>query len=235
MSLNIESRPSDSPYIERVWRSRSHDLDQFISIAINEWDFVTWTQEGKTYHSLQGPETKAVPAPVPQHAEFFGILFKSGTFMPHLPVCQFLGNSVDLPGASCNRFWLHSDVWETPTFDNAEAFVTRLVREGVLVHDPVIYEVLQGATPDLSPRTVQRRFLQATGINQRTMQQVTRARQAAVMLQEGNPIIDTTYALGFADQPHLTHSLKHFIGQTPFQLAANPAEMSLLYKTSAAR
>jgi methylphosphotriester-DNA--protein-cysteine methyltransferase len=39
------------------------------------------------------------------------------------------------------------------------------------------------------------------------------------MLQQGASILDTVYSLGYFDQPHLTHALKRFMGQTPAQFA----------------
>lgn len=35
----------------------------------------------------------------------------------------------------------------SPDFDNAEDFVSRLVREGVLVRDPLVDEVIDGGMP----------------------------------------------------------------------------------------
>ncbi len=40
------------------------------------------------------------------------------------------------------------------------------------------------------------------------------------LLQQGVSIVDTVDQAGYADQPHLTRSLKRFIGQTPAQLLA---------------
>jgi methylphosphotriester-DNA--protein-cysteine methyltransferase len=38
-------------------------------------------------------------------------------------------------------------------------------------------------------------------------------------LEQGMPIRDTVFEAGYFDQPHLTRALKHFIGQTPAQIA----------------
>jgi len=48
--------------------------------------------------------------------------------------------------------------------------------------------------------------------------QIERARQALALLQQGISILDTVDQAGYADQPHLTRSLKYFIGQTPAQI-----------------
>ena len=84
-----------------------------------------------------------------------------------------------------------------------------------------------------SLRTVQRRFLQATGLILNDFHQIERARHATSLLKQGLPIIDTVYEAGYFDQPHLTRSLKHFIGLTPAQVAdQNRSEpLSFLYKT----
>jgi methylphosphotriester-DNA--protein-cysteine methyltransferase len=82
--------------------------------------------------------------------------------------------------------------------------------------------------------TIQRRFLRATGVTQATVRQIERARYATLLLQQGTSILDATYEAGYFDQPHLTRSLKHFIGQTPAQIQekSRPEQMPFLYKTT---
>jgi AraC-like DNA-binding protein len=71
---------------------------------------------------------------------------------------------------------------------------------------------------ELSLRSVQRRFLRATGLTYGTLDQIERAREAATLLEQGISIADAVYYAGYADQPHLTRSLKRFVGQTPGQI-----------------
>nr|MBD3885241.1 AraC family transcriptional regulator [Phormidium tenue FACHB-886] len=178
------------------------------------------TFNGKTIIIARGPETKASEADFPADTEFFGITFKLGTFMPHLPVKTLLDRQdATLPEASSNSFWLHGSAWELPTFENADVFVNRLVRQEILVRDPVIEAAIQGHTPDLSIRSLQYRFLEATGLPHKMIQQIERARSAVSLLEQGTPILDTAFELGYFDQAHLTHSLKRFIGKTPAQIA----------------
>jgi methylphosphotriester-DNA--protein-cysteine methyltransferase len=61
--------------------------------------------------------------------------------------------------------------------------------------------------------------LQATGLTHQTIQQIERARSAVSLLEQGTPILDTAFELGYFDQAHLTNSLKRFIGKTPEQIA----------------
>ncbi|MBD2021060.1 AraC family transcriptional regulator, partial [Leptolyngbya sp. FACHB-36] len=101
----------------------------------------------------------------------------------------------------------------------ADVFVNRLVRQEILVRDPAIEAAIQGHPLDLSIRSLQYRFLQATGLPHKMIQQIERARRAVSLLEQGTPILDTAFELGYFDQAHLTHSLKRFIGKTPAQIA----------------
>jgi hypothetical protein len=233
MGLEIESRSSDSPYIERVWRSRSYDVAQMTSVATSHWDLVIWEQRGQVNVTVQGPESTASPAPVPEDATFFGISFSLGTSMPHLAINRLVDGFAEIPDATRRSFWLKGSAWHLPGYDNAEMFVRRMVREGVLVGDPIVTAVLDGASPGVSERTIQRRFVAATGFTRGAIRQIDRARQAAVLIQEGVPAHDVIHRLGYFDQPHLARSLTRYVGRTATQLSArDPSEpLSLLYKT----
>jgi len=233
MGLEIESRPSDSPYIERVWRSRSSAVSRMTSIAAVHWDLVFWQHRGQVSVAVQGAESKASPAPVPEDATFFGIVFSLGTSLSHLPVSQLVDGSAEIPGVTRRSFCLNGFTWCLPDYDNAESFVRQMVRRGVLVCDPVVIAELRGAPADVSERTVQRRFVRATGLTRNAIRQIGRARQAAVLIQEGLPVHEVVYQLGYFDQPHLARSLTRYIGRTVTQLRDRdrPEPLSLLYKT----
>jgi AraC-like DNA-binding protein len=235
MIIIDEERASDSPFVERVWRSHSEGERAFLSIAVNHCEFVVSRLQGKVTMTLRGPETKATPiGNPPAEGEWVGILLKLGTFLPHLPTSRLVDASVDLPTASSHSFWLGGSAWQFPDYENADIFVERLVREGLLRRSPVVEAALQGVLKDLTQRAVQYRFLRATGITQITTRQIERARYATLLLQQGVSILDTTLQAGYYDQPHLTRSLKRFIGQTPAQLLhhSRPEQLSFLYKTT---
>src|SRR5215216_5912284 len=220
MELVFDERSANSSFVEMIWHTHSERAGTFTSIAVSHWEIVTMTFNGKTMITARGPETKASEADFPADAEFFGITFKLGTFMPHLPIKTLLDRQdATLPEASSNSFWLHGSAWEFPTFENADVFVGRLIRQGILVRDPVVEAAIQGYTPDMSVRSLQYRFLQATGLTHKTIQQIERARSAVSLLELGTPILDTALELGYFDQAHLTNSLKRFIGKTPAQIA----------------
>jgi AraC-like DNA-binding protein len=218
MRFTFDYRLSDSPYVDAIWHTFLEEDGEFMSLAEPRWGLVVWTYEGKTNVTVRGPETFATPAPVTAGAETFGIIFKLGTFMPHLPVSQLVDCPADMPAASGNRFWLHSGVWEMPTFENADTFIERLARNHMLVREPVVDDALRGRYGDVSLRSVQRRFLRATGLTHNTIYQIERAERAATLLFEGVPILDTVEQAGYADQPHMTRALKRLIGLTPAQI-----------------
>lgn len=216
MSFFVNERASDSPFVEKVWWSQSEHASSFISVAESHWEMVVTKCRGKITLNVRGPETKATPADCPANAEFFGIVFKLGTFMPHLPPRKVMDrNDVTLPEASSHSFWLHGSAWQIPDFENADTFVARLVRTGVLVYEPIVEAVLYNRPPEISLRTVQRRFLHATGLTRGTLDQIERAHQATTLLERGVSTADVVYQAGYADQPHLSRSLKRFMGQTP--------------------
>jgi hypothetical protein len=214
----IEEDTISSPFVERTWRTRSEPAEAFISVAVNHWEIVVTRQDGGAYVSLRGPETKATTAPIPQDAQFFGIQFRPGAFMPGLPANRLVDSQLDLPELPDGSFWLGNCAWEIPSYENADVFVNRLVKGGLLALDPGVRAAAQGHSTGLSPRSLQRRFLRATGLTQGTFRQIERAKWAVEQLENGDPILDVVQQSGYSDQAHLTRSLKLFAGQTPAQI-----------------
>lgn len=219
MEFVFQERPSEAPFVERIWRTQSQRAGTFISLAANQWEMVVMNYEGKSTFVIRGPATKASPADFPADAEFFGIVFKLGTYMPHFPTVNRLDrNDLTLPEANGNSFWLNRSTWQLPDYDNADTFVSRLVRDGLLLWDPVVDAVLKDRTQLLSIRALQYRFVRATGLPFKVIQQIERAHRARILLAQGRSILDTAYETGYFDQAHMTNSLKRFVGQTPAQI-----------------
>lgn len=216
-------RPSESPLIEKIWYTQSEHPSEFVSSAASHSEIVIAKCARTITITVRGPETRASTALIPPDGEFLGIVFALGTFMPDL-LPRNLTDLRDafLPVVSDRTFRLDSSLWEIPTFENADTFVERLVRSGLLVHDPVVDAVLHNQPHGLSPRAVQYRFLQATGVTHKTIQQIERAHQASALLEQGVSILDTVYEAGYFDQSHLTNALKRYIGITPAQIVRKP-------------
>jgi AraC-like DNA-binding protein len=237
MIFDFEERLSDSPFVERIWRTRSERAGPFISVAMSHWEMVVTRHEGQTMLTVRGPETKATPLHCPAGGEWLGIRLKLGSLMPHLPARQLVDQAVNLPNAAVQSFWLQGSAWQFPDFENADTFVDRLRRDGLLVREPVVEAALQGQLKDRSLRTAQRHFLLTTGLTHSTVRQIERARYATLALQQGGSILDAIHEAGYFDQPHLTRSRNYFIGQTPAQIMGrSPAQqLSYLYKTAPLR
>ncbi|MBV9709410.1 MAG: AraC family transcriptional regulator [Ktedonobacteraceae bacterium] len=235
MIIFDEERLSDSPFVERIWHSHSDGAHAFLSIAESRCELVVSKLQGKITMTVRGPETRAtLSGDCPTDGEWLGIRLKPGAFLPHLPTRNLVDAAITLPEASHNTFWLCGSTWQFPDYENADTFIEWLTRSGLLVRDHIVAAALQGQLKDLTPRSVQYRFLQTAGITQSTVRQIERVRYATLLLQQGVSIPDTILAAGYYDQPHLTRSLKHFIGQTPAQLLHHRdlEQLSFLYKTT---
>lgn len=218
MSIIYEERLSDSPYIETVTHGYTASDGSTIRPAERHWHMVFTRYDGHVQPLVVGPLTTAGVVSWKEGAEILWIKFKVGTFMPHLPARKFLDVEMILPEAASNSFWLNGSAWQFPDYENADTFVERLVRDDLLVSDPVVKDALQDQLPEMPSRTVRHRFLRATGLSQSYIRQMKRAQYAEALLQQGVSILDTVYEAGYFDQPHLTRSLKQFIGYTPAQI-----------------
>ena len=221
--FRLEEACLHSPIADKIWRTRSEPVESFSSVAITHSQMVVTKRKGLSYLTVRGPETRATIVPIPEDAEFFGVQFRLGAFLPALPVDQLVDNELTLPGAGSRSFWLNGSAWEYPTFDNVDVFLRRLMRKGLVARDPIVEDALQGRQTDLSLRSVQRRIRHTTGLTHAVIRQIERAHQAVALLEAGAEILDVVERSGYADQPHLTRALRRFIGHTPARIVRERA------------
>ena len=215
----LERRSVGSPYVHEMWWTRSEPVEAFVSVATSHWVMVVTRQRNATTVTVRGPETRATSVPIPEDAEFIGIQFGLGTYMPFLQPRQLVDRSLTLPQPTGTSFWLDGSVWRVPQPDDVDSFVGRLVRAGVLVHDPIVSAAVAGDVPGLSTRSVERRVSRATGLTRGAVRRIRQAEAAVELLTRGWSASDVAHRAGYADQPHLTRSLKRFFGQTPARIA----------------
>ena len=231
--IHFEDRASDHPFVDKVWRCRSERAGSFLSVAANNFEMAITRLGGKSFLTLRGPETTATTLDCPAEGEWIGIRFKVGTFMPRfLPGSLRDHKDVTLPPATGHSFWLNGSALEYPGFDDAETFVRRLAKSGILSRDPTVDDTLLRRPGELSLRSSQRHFLRSTGVTYATFRQIERARYATSLLREGVSILDVVCSVGYFDQAHLTRSLGRFIGETPARIIQRQKQLSFLYKTS---
>jgi AraC-like DNA-binding protein len=148
-----------------------------------------------------------------------GIVFKLGTVIPQFEVTSIVGKGLDLPNAAKGRFWLNGTSWRIPDFENIDTFVAKLVRQGLLAHEPLVTKALVEDSPKgLSSRSLQRQFLRATGMTRNTVRQIERARSALLLMHQGALTPEVIDQAGYYDQPHLIRSFAHYLGQRPTQI-----------------
>ncbi|MGP3926143.1 helix-turn-helix domain-containing protein [Streptomyces sp. 8N616] len=218
MELRFETRQSDSPWVGTVWTCTSEQVTAMTSVAGVRWGLVFWEQDGQAYAGITGPETRTGTAPVPEGAAFTGIEFAVGTSLRAVPTPTLVDSGVELPDTTRRTFRLDGARWETPSPDDAEALVERLVRAGIVVRDPLVAEVLRGHRPAVSGRTVERRFRAATRLTRGAVRRIERARAAAELLAASHPAADVVAKLDYFDEPHLARALRSYVGRTARQL-----------------
>lgn len=219
MTITAIERASDSPYVAAVMHGYTTNAGSTIRPAEIHWHMVIVRVDGQAHVLVVGPLKASGVVSWGAGAEILWIKFRLGTFMPHLPIKHYLDAETPLPEATGRSFWLNGSTWQLPDFENADTFVDYLVRDHALDWDPAIPAALDGHLQQTPSRTVRHRFLRATGLTQSHIQQFERAQHAAALLRQGVPILDTVYQAGYFDQPHLTRSLKQFIGFTPAQIS----------------
>lgn len=85
MLFVIDARLSELPCVERVWTARSERAGEFLSVAASNCELVVSRYQGQPFLTVRGPETKMTTAECPAQAEWFGIRFRVGTFLPQFP------------------------------------------------------------------------------------------------------------------------------------------------------
>ena len=151
MSIVYREKFSDSPYVEKITHGRTVSDGSPIRPAECHWHMVFVRKDGWSRLVFAGPWTTAGLTHYDEGAEILWLKFKLGTFMPHLPTRNFLDSETYLPDASSRSFWLKGSAWQFPDHENVETFVDRLVRNEVLVCDPLVDAVLEGRPQELSP------------------------------------------------------------------------------------
>lgn len=153
MPVESDHRESDSPYVARVWRGRASGTGSMTSVATSTWELVFWGDSGVAHAAVRGPETTASTAEITGDSESSGITFAHGTSMPHLPIAPLVDSGIESPHVTGSAFVLRGEEWEIPGADDAELFVQKLVRAGVLARDPLVDEVVWGGIAKVGSRS----------------------------------------------------------------------------------
>ena len=69
-----------------------------------------------------------------------------------------------MPVFANRRFWFGDLTWEIPNYENAEVFVDRLARAGIVVRSHATDAAVEGDVDWMSQRSLQRHFRRVTGM-----------------------------------------------------------------------
>ena len=160
--LIITDRQSDSPFIERVWRSQSERAGSMMSVASSHCEMVVTRHQGRTQLTLRGPETHATIADYP-----VGAMVRYSPLGGQLHAAISGGppdRSERCEPARCVESVVLARRFPMgiPDLGAGRTFVARLVRQGLLVRDPAVAAALRGDVQASSLRSAQRHFLHAT-------------------------------------------------------------------------
>jgi AraC-like DNA-binding protein len=221
MTVHRDERGSDSPFIAAITHVRYGVACNDVTTPDGLWDIVIQRHAGKIAVLQTGLITKPVALDYLEGDEYLSISFKPGVFMPRLPGERMVDKAVFRPLTSRRAFALDSEELEIPTFENADSLVDRLVKRDIIVRDEIVADVAEGQPRSLSSRSVQRHFVHALGLSPKQLAQIQRAKRAVALLRAGRPVVDVAMDLGYADQPHMTRSLKRFVGRTPGEVSSS--------------
>lgn len=219
MPLIQHTRPIDSPFAESVSVLRFTSPGETLMQPDGCWDIAIIRRGDNVQVLRTGLTTRAVTFRHEADDEILVISFKPSSFMPIMPGEIMRDEGVLLEPFGRRDFWIGSEVREIPSFDNAEAFVARLVRDGIVESSDIVASIVEGQPKAMSERTMQRHFLRTTGLTYKAFTVIERAQQAVSLLRMGRPAADVAFALGFSDQAHMINSLKAIMGQTPGEIA----------------
>ena len=215
-------RPSDSPLVENIRLIQFTAAGEMAMTPDACWDIaVFWRADGGVHVLRTGLTTHAVDVTHEAGDEILVISFKPSIFMPVMPGDEMRDRGVFLETFGRDRFRIGSDVLEIPTLENADAVITKLVRNTVVESNDFVASVIAGRPKAATERTLQRHFLRTTGLTLKKFTLIQRAERAVALLQTGRPSAEIALDLGYADQAHMINSLRAIMGRTPGQIARN--------------
>lgn len=220
MTLEFRSRASDSPHVHQVGCASASSDSTFLAVPDGSWGLVVMRSERQTKVYLTGSTTRPVQVALKAGDEILSVSFKASSYSPSICAQTLLDNALRLMAPTNQSIWWNQqEKLELPTFENADDFVSSLVKREQLAVNSAVATVLAGRSPPMSPRTLQRHFLKTTGMTHNYWQQIQRAQQAASGLQLGKSLAQVAFEAGYVDQSHMTRWLKQIVGRTPGEIA----------------
>lgn len=213
-----EERHPDSRVLECVWQARATRDERYLVAAVEYWDlWFAREPDGEMLAGLTGPTLghRWIRSTVGEHS--WGIQLKAHAVLPGVSKLLLRGGEQHL-AVRAGKVTIGQHAVPFPEFEDLESFTDRLLELDVLRDDEQVRRMLGGDDVGYSERHRQRRVRAVTGLTRKQIEQLSRAREAFALLLQGVPPTECAARCGFADQAHLTRSLRAFHGQTPAQV-----------------
>lgn len=201
-----------------MWQARATKDERYLVPAVEYWDlWFTRAPGGELRAGLAGPTLghRWIRSTIGEHS--WGIQLKAHVIVPGVSKQLLLGGEQQL-AVEAGHVTLAGHALPFPEFADLEAFTDRLLELDVLRCDDDVRRMLSGEDAGYSERHRQRRVRAATGLTRKQIEQLSRVREAFALLLQGVPPSESAARCGFADQAHLTRSMRAFHGQTPAQV-----------------
>ncbi len=205
-----EQRPSSLPYIQCIWRASVVQADEYDDPAKDTWGLAfTQRADDSLSAELLGQSFQYSVLDSTVGDEYWGVEFYSYVTMRGVDKPGMTGKLVHLAVAD-GRFFIGDDSYDIPSYNELEAFCERLAARGIISHTT--------RHAQMSLRNQQRQHRQTVGLTRKQVEQIKRAEHAAKLLKNGATPTNAATEAGYADQAHMTRSLKALLGKTPSQL-----------------
>ncbi|WP_297105253.1 helix-turn-helix domain-containing protein [Tessaracoccus sp.] len=215
-----EERVGASPHVECTWQARAVREERYLVPAIEHWDiWFAREPDGRMVAGLSGPAlgSRWIASVVGEYG--WGVQLRAHVVVPGVAKKLLLGGEVRLPVAG-GQVEISGQRLPMPSIEGLEDFVEQLLRLGVLRSDDDVRRALAGDEAGYSERHWQRQVRASTGITRKQISQLARAREAYALLQGGVVPAECAATCGYADQAHLTRSLRLLHGETPARILA---------------
>jgi AraC-like DNA-binding protein len=215
-SLMYRTYSSELTFVDCLWHIRVEALSAWTDTARETWGLAfTRRTDGSMAAELVGPSYRHMTFGGDLGDEYWGADFHPHVTMRGVDKPLLTGKFVPLPVAD-GHFWIGAVSYRIPAFSELEAFLAELAFQGQI--SDRANAVLNRET--VSPRSNQRRYREAVGLSRRQSEQIRRAAKAAALLKSGKPPVEVAAEAGYADQAHLTRSLKRLLGKTPGRISS---------------
>jgi len=211
---------SSLPFINCIWHAIA-EHDGVYTDPANEFWCLGFAKHGDGSLSVELYGPSLHPRVLQGHAgeEYWGIEFKAYVALAVMSKGGILNTNALLPVVDTS-FLIGDQRYAIPIYSELERFAQQLQEDRVIMADQRIDRALQGDDAGFSERSRQRYFKSVTGLTKKQIEQLQRARHAYYLLQTGSSLPQAAMVAGYADQPHMTRSLKLLRGETPAQIIA---------------